>query len=808
MENKLNLKNIIGEGLLNRIQNSYLKYMESSAAIYETNGDYAVAIFSSKYCDYLNQASRKIAGKTDDAALKSGKWICHEDCWATSLQSIKEKKPCEVECSGGIKIYAMPIIADGTVIGSNNIGVSNPPTNEKKIGEIAQKYKVDPKELLRIAKEYSPRPENIMNAVKNHVSIAADTIAEFFLRIKTEEALQTELNFSESLIKTAQVIVLLLDSKGMIKDFNPFMEEISGYRLKEVQGKDWFTTFVQEHDRDRIRKLFLKAIDDIQTRGNVNPIITKDGRKLTIEWYDRTVKDINGNTMGLLAIGMDITERIKAEEELQKAKDELAIKVKERTSELESTVELLQQEITERKRVEEKKAVLLKAIEITQEAINIVSPDGEIVYTNDAMNNLFGYKKGELIGKNITIVNAEPKSKIAEDILYFIKKQGWWEGEIKNIRKDRTEFISYAIVSPIKDESGKIINTVSAQYDITERKIAENEILEQRNLFETILNASHDLIVLKDRKSVYKSVNAAFCKFIGKDKSEIIGKTDFDLFPNKDAEIYTADDAKVMETGQTEIQDEEVTGKEDIKWLQVAKTPVRNIKGDIEGILCSVRDITERKKGEEQIKASLKEKEVLLQEIHHRVKNNMTVIFSLLKLQADRVNDEQYREMLSDSMRRIKTMALIHEKLYRSEDLAEINFSDYIKDMVDSMYMSYGIGSHKVTLKKDVGRVALGIDDAIPCGLIVNELVSNSIKHAFPESREGKIKVAIRMNDKDEVELTISDNGIGMPEGLDFRTTDSLGLSLVNALVKQLQGEIELNKEKGTEFRITFKGPN
>ncbi|MHA2086916.1 MAG: hypothetical protein ACW972_01480, partial [Promethearchaeota archaeon] len=99
MANKVKLKNIVGEGLLNRIQNSYLKYMESSAAIYETNGDYAIAIFSSKYCDYLNQASRKIAGKTDDEALKSGKWICHEDCWATSLQSIKDKKPCEIECS-------------------------------------------------------------------------------------------------------------------------------------------------------------------------------------------------------------------------------------------------------------------------------------------------------------------------------------------------------------------------------------------------------------------------------------------------------------------------------------------------------------------------------------------------------------------------------------------------------------------------------------------------------------------------------------------------------------------------------------
>lgn len=181
------LKKIVGEGLLNEIQKSYVQYLESSAAIYENSGDYAAALFSSGYCDFLNRASREMAGKTDEEALRSGRWICHEDCWAVSLKSIKDKKPCEIECSGGIKIYAAPIIAEGVVIGSNNAAVSNPPTDDKKITEIAGKYRVDPKELLKIAKEYSPRPEHIFNAARNHITVAAKAIAAFFLRWKAGE---------------------------------------------------------------------------------------------------------------------------------------------------------------------------------------------------------------------------------------------------------------------------------------------------------------------------------------------------------------------------------------------------------------------------------------------------------------------------------------------------------------------------------------------------------------------------------------------------------------------------------------------
>jgi two-component sensor histidine kinase len=216
-------------------------------------------------------------------------------------------------------------------------------------------------------------------------------------------------------------------------------------------------------------------------------------------------------------------------------------------------------------------------------------------------------------------------------------------------------------------------------------------------------------------------------------------------------------------------------------------------------------EITERKKAEEQVEASLKEKEVLLQEIHHRVKNNMTVITSLLQLQSSRIEEENYKEIFKNSISRIKTMALIHEKLYKSKDLAKVNFNDYIKEMINSMFMSYELSSHKVALKTDVEEVAFGIDTAIPCGLIINELISNSLKYAFQKDRDGELEVSLRRNDKAEFELTVSDNGVGMPEDVDFRNTDSLGLNLVNALVMQLQGKVELYREKGTEFRITFR---
>ncbi len=224
-----------------------------------------------------------------------------------------------------------------------------------------------------------------------------------------------------------------------------------------------------------------------------------------------------------------------------------------------------------------------------------------------------------------------------------------------------------------------------------------------------------------------------------------------------------------------------------------------------------------------KLRESLSEKDMLSREIYHRVKNNMQVISSLLKLQSRYLKDEKHIEMFRESQNRIKAMALIHEKLYRSKDLANIDFNDYIKNLVNDLFLSYKVDTGKVTLKMNIDSVSFGIDTAIPCGLIVNELITNSLKYAFPGEKDGEIKISLRrvpvdanlphnqgvqnMNIQSETfELIVSDNGTGIPEDLDYRNTQSLGLRLITNLSEnQLQGKIELKRSEGTVFHINFQ---
>ncbi|MBM4241276.1 MAG: PAS domain S-box protein [Euryarchaeota archaeon] len=215
-------------------------------------------------------------------------------------------------------------------------------------------------------------------------------------------------------------------------------------------------------------------------------------------------------------------------------------------------------------------------------------------------------------------------------------------------------------------------------------------------------------------------------------------------------------------------------------------------------------DITELKEAEMNIKKALEEKEILLREIHHRVKNNMQIISSLLNLQSGYIQDERDLEFFKESQSRVKSMAMIHEKLYQSEDLASIDYSDYIKSFVADLSYMYTVDPHLIKVKIDVEKIRMNIDTAIPLGLIINELVTNSIKHAFPKGRKGEISVKL-FSEGDKLTLTISDNGIGFPEDLDISKTDTLGLKLVNNLIRQVDGKIELDRSHGTEFKIIFK---
>lgn len=215
-------------------------------------------------------------------------------------------------------------------------------------------------------------------------------------------------------------------------------------------------------------------------------------------------------------------------------------------------------------------------------------------------------------------------------------------------------------------------------------------------------------------------------------------------------------------------------------------------------------EIAIRRSAEAAITDSLREKEVLLKEIHHRVKNNLQIISSLLHLQAQRITDPKVREIFTDSQNRVRSMALIHEKLYQSKGLASIHFSEYINNLVAHLMRTYGVDASRITIMTDLADATLNLDTAIPCGLIVSELVSNALKHAFPQCSSGTVRIELT-HEAGGLELSVSDNGIGLPPGLTPETCPSLGLQLVTALVRQLGGILEVSSEQGTRFSVKFE---
>jgi two-component sensor histidine kinase len=218
-------------------------------------------------------------------------------------------------------------------------------------------------------------------------------------------------------------------------------------------------------------------------------------------------------------------------------------------------------------------------------------------------------------------------------------------------------------------------------------------------------------------------------------------------------------------------------------------------------------EIITRREAEAKIQTALNEKEVLLREIHHRVKNNLQVVSSLLNLQAAQSKDPSYVEGLRESQNRVRAMALIHEKLYQSDDLARINFAPYMQGLVSFLSQTYRISQERVNIRLEIRDTLLGLDTAIPCGLIVNELVSNALKYAFPDGNRGMITITCRPLNDGEILLEVADNGIGLPQGVIPAQSNSLGLKLVSGLVKQIDGTMSVESNDGLHYRIHFPLP-
>jgi PAS domain S-box-containing protein len=339
-----------------------------------------------------------------------------------------------------------------------------------------------------------------------------------------------------------------------------------------------------------------------------------------------------------------------------------------------------------------------------------------------------------------------------------------------------------------------------------ERKHAEAELKSTKEKLESFINNTSDAITITDLEGNILQVNKGFERIYGWTAEEAMGMKLPTIPDHIMPEIRNL--FEEVKAGKVITAHETVRQRKDGSLFDVSATisSIKDADGNVVAFAGISRDITEHKRAEEQTICSLKEKETLLREIHHRVKNNMQVISSLLRLQSKYIKDRDDIDIFKDSENRIYSMSLVHEKLYQSRDFTKIDFDVYVNDLVKSLLYSYG-ASNSIVPNINVNNVSLGIDSAIPCGLIINELVSNSLKYAFPDGRRGDIRIFLRNEDENDIVLSIKDNGVGIPHGIDFDKNDSLGLHLVKILAEnQLQGEIHLDRSKGTDFTIRFKG--
>ena len=467
-------------------------------------------------------------------------------------------------------------------------------------------------------------------------------------------------------------------------------------------------------------------------------------------------------------------------------------------------------DITKQKQIEKKLA------RIAAEQENIMGTISDGIYTLDMSGNLVNWNKAaevvtglsteELTGKPIVELFAEKdRSAVAEAITKGLK-EGIGEVTGSFLRKGRSPAIYQWSTVPLKDPQGKVIGLTGVGRDITEQKRIEEELAriaaEQKNIMGTI----SDGIYMLDMSGKLVNWNKAAELVSGLSAKELTGKPIVELFAEEDRTAVAEAITKGLKEGIGEVTGSFLRKGRSPAIYQWSTVPLKDPQGKVIGLTGVGRDITESKHVEESIKASLKEKDVLLQEIHHRVKNNLQVMSSLINIQAKSIKDKDTIEMLSESRNRINAMALIHAQLYESKDLSEVNIKKFADALLRQLLQSYPVQGAMITPSIRVADFPLPISVATPVGLIVNELLTNTFKYAFTKRKKGKIEVRLDVSEKEKIELTVSDDGVGLPQEFDINTTKTLGLHLVKILVEdQLQGKLAIIREKGTTFRIEFE---
>jgi PAS domain S-box-containing protein len=628
--------------------------------------------------------------------------------------------------------------------------------------------------FLTVAEKY--------NQNKMIVSVGIDITAS---KQAEEELAKSEIKL-RTLVNAIPDLIVKINKDGTYLDFIPPKKNFESVTDESIIGKNIYE-LLPKATADQTMEYVQEVLETGEIK-NYDYQVTLPSGKISY----REARILKFDQEEAMIMVRDISERKLAESALSKLNNQLETIVEQRTAELNQTIEQLQTEIAQRKQVETIKNLLATALSQAGDDIQITNKQGEIEYFNTAAEKITGYKVDEVLGKTQGEMfrSGKHSESLYQEIWNTINQGKTWRGNYYGKRKNGIIYPQDVTVSPVFNDQGEITHFVSVKKDITERKKAEDALKASEEKLRSIFEESPIGICLSAKNGQCLQVNNAFAQMLGYTAKETTEMTWYDF--SDPADLFH--EKKLIrrclnkEISNYQIEKRLLRKNGEIFWVNVTATIVIDNKGEISYYLSMIQDITEKRISEEKLKTSLKEKDVLLQEIHHRVKNNLQVISSLLKLQSEYIEDPVVLSMFSDSYNRIKVMAFIHETLYQSQDLAKISAKDYIPNLVNNLLRSYNLGKG-IELKLDIDDILLNVDTAIPCGLIINELVSNSLKYAFTSVT---------------IELIIADNGKGLPEGFNFQETESLGLQLVCNLTTQLQGEINQKSDTGTAYQIIF----
>lgn len=591
-------------------------------------------------------------------------------------------------------------------------------------------------------------------------------------RRRIEQAWQQSANHFRQIFELAPNGIALVDLQGRFIQVNEAFAQIVGYTPEELQRRqqldilhpDDVNQLLAANEALLTRKV---SISQRQIR-----YIHRSGQVVHVLFQAALLTDGAGQPTQFLNQVIDISARVEAEVALKESEERFR-----------------------------------QSFEWSPIAKAMTHLDGTYFQINAAFTETLGYTLEDLEGKTVLDITHP------DDIAVTLESTNrLLAGEVHHCEQEQRYIhkngqIVYALlrITLVRTAQGDPSYFLSQILDITERKQAEAALRQSELSLRGIFEQSALGISIVDRQGRYLKVNPALEEILGYSGAELVNKSFCDLTHPDDLEEDWRLFQEVL-NGQRDryhLEKRYIHRSGKVVWCRLAVSAVRDPEGKNLFIIGISEDITEEKRAELQIQAALQEKEILLREIHHRVKNNLQIISSLLRLQADQIKSHKYARVFKDAGSRIQAMSLIHEGLYQSNNLAAVDLRQYLHNLISNLFHSYGVNPEIIRASIRAEGIRLNLDEAVLCGLIINELVTNSLKYAFPKGRSGQIDVHFKQT-RTYTQLRVSDNGIGLPSNFDFKETQSLGLQLVATLTDQLQGKIELRNKSGTTFIITF----